>query len=125
MGTLCKNCPLKNIHKETGEDCTIVFVQRYKNSCVTYDLAEHEFEKELKKMSDDKKEKLDQLAKDMAEYQIEKEQKKSSTKKSAPRKASTRKPRSSKKEPKLVRTDDEGRGCKEDSVRVQEVCETA
>lgn len=119
MGTLCKNCPLKNIHKETREDCTIVFVQRYKNSCVTYDLAEHEFEKELKKMSDDKKEKLDQLAKDMAEYQIEKE-KKSSTKKSAPRK-----PRSTKKEPKLVRTDDEGRGCKEDSVRVQEVCETA
>ena len=120
MGTLCKNCPLKNIHKETGEDCTIVFVQRYKNSCVTYDLAEHEFEKELKKMSDDKKEKLDQLAKDMAEYQIEKEQKKS-----APRKASTRKPRSSKKEPKLVRTDDEGRDSKEDSIRVQEVCETA
>lgn len=124
MGTLCKNCPLKNIHKETGEDCTIVFVQRYKNSCVTYDLAEHEFEKELKKMSDDKKEKLDQLVKDMAEYQIEKE-KKSSTKKSAPRKASTRKPRSSKKEPKLVRTDDEGRDSKEDSIRVQEVCETA
>ena len=73
----------------------------------------------LKKMSDDKKEKLDQLAKDMAEYQIEKERKKS-----APRKASTRKPRSSKKEPKLVRTDDEGRDCQEDSIRVQEVCET-
>jgi len=96
MGTLCKNCPLKNIHKETGEDCTIVFVQRYKNSCVTYDLAEHQFEKELNNMSKEKKEKLDQLAKDMAEYQMEKE-KKTSSKKSSPKKSSTRESRSLKK----------------------------
>ena len=128
MGTLCKNCPLKNIHQETGEMCTIAFVKRFGNSCVNYDVAEHLFEKEFDKLSEEKKEQIDQLAKDMAEYQMEKE-KKSSTKKSAPKKASTRKPRSAKKkEPKLVQTDDngrEGKDSQEGSVRVQEVCETA
>ena len=123
MGTLCKNCPLKNIHQETGEMCTIAFVKRFGNSCVNYDVAEHLFEKEFNKLSEEKKEQIDQLAKDMAEYQMEKE------KKSAPKKASTRKPRSAKKkEPKLVQTDDngrEGKDSQEDSVRVQEVCETA
>ena len=123
MGTLCKNCPLKNIHQETGEMCTIAFVKRFGNSCVNYDVAEHLFEKEFDKLSEEKKEQIDQLAKDMAEYQMEKE------KKSAPKKASTRKPRSAKKkEPKLVQTDDngrEGKDSQEDSVRVQEVCETA
>jgi hypothetical protein len=123
MGTLCKNCPLKNIHQETGEMCTIAFVKRFGNSCVNYDVAEHLFEKEFNKLSEEKKGQIDQLAKDMAEYQMEKE------KKSAPKKASTRKPRSAKKkEPKLVQTDDngrEGKDSQEDSVRVQEVCETA
>ena len=98
----------------TDESCTIAFVRKYGNNCVTYDLAEHEFEKELEKMSNEKKEKLDQLAKDMAEYQMEKE-KKSSTKKSAPKKASTPKKNGNGK----------GRSGKKDSVRVQEVCETA
>jgi hypothetical protein len=113
MGTLCKNCPLKNIHKETGEDCTVVFVQRYKNSCVTYDLAEHQFKKELDKMSDKKKEELNQLAKDMAEYQmqleLEKNGKRSNNKKGS---TSTRNPKGS------------GKNSKKDSIRVQEVCET-
>jgi histidinol dehydrogenase len=114
MGTLCKNCPLKNIHQETGEVCTIAFVRKFGNSCVNLDVAEHLFEKEFNKLSEEKKEQIDQLAKDMAEYQMEKE-KKSSTKKSAPKKASTPKKNGNGK----------GRSGKKDSVRVQEVCETA
>lgn len=112
MGTLCKNCPLKNIHQETGEVCTIAFVRKFGNSCVNLDVAERLFEKEFNKMSNEKKEKLDQLAKDMTEYQFDKEK---STKKSV-----TKKPRSTKKN-----KDDKGRDSQENSVRVQEVCETA
>ena len=117
MGTLCKKCPLKNIHQETGEVCTIAFVRKFGNSCVNLDVAEHLFEKEFNKLSEEKKEQIDQLAKDMAEYQIEVEKKKSSTKKSTPKKTSTRTPRSTKKNGK-------GRDSQEDGVRVQEVCET-
>jgi hypothetical protein len=97
MGTLCENCPLKNIHNETGEDCTVAFVRHYGNSCVNYDIAEH--------VSNEKKEKLQQFEKDIADYQEKK--------KSAPKK------------PKTTKKNNNGnrRSRKKDSILVQEVCE--
>lgn len=98
MGTLCENCPLKNIHNETGEDCTVAFVRRYGNSCVNYDIAEH--------VSNEKKEKLQQFEKDIADYQEKK-------KKSAPKKSKVIK----------KKINENGRSSKKDSILVQEVCE--
>lgn len=49
MGTLCKNCPFKDIkavRKEIGESdaefksCTDLFVRKYHNSCVLYNINE-------------------------------------------------------------------------------------
>lgn len=54
MGTLCKNCPVRNIQKETGEPCTIAFATRYGNSCVNLDITEHMFKKELEEFSREK-----------------------------------------------------------------------
>lgn len=54
MGTLCKNCPVRNIQKETGEPCTIAFATRYGNSCVNLDITEHMFKKELEEFSKEK-----------------------------------------------------------------------
>lgn len=52
MGTICKNCPLKNIHKETGENCTIAFAMKYGNSCVNLDIADITPSTEVKKTSE-------------------------------------------------------------------------
>lgn len=38
MGTLCKNCPCKNTHKESGEACTVAFAKKYGNSCVNLNI---------------------------------------------------------------------------------------
>jgi hypothetical protein len=54
MGTLCRNCPVKNIQKATGEPCTIAFATRYGNSCVNLDITEHMFKKELEEFSKEK-----------------------------------------------------------------------
>jgi hypothetical protein len=49
MGTLCKNCPFKDIksmRKEIGESdaelnsCTDLFARKYHNSCVIYNIEE-------------------------------------------------------------------------------------
>ena len=61
MGTLCKNCPVRNSYKESGQPCTIAFATRYGNSCVNLDITEQLFNKELeelsKKKEDEKKKK--------------------------------------------------------------------
>lgn len=57
MGTLCRNCPVRNIQKETGEPCTIAFATRYGNSCVNLDITEHMFKKELEEFSKEKENK--------------------------------------------------------------------
>jgi hypothetical protein len=54
MGTLCRNCPVRNIQKATGEPCTIAFATRYGNSCVNLDITEHMFKKELEEFSKEK-----------------------------------------------------------------------
>ncbi len=54
MGTLCRNCPVRNIQKEAGEPCTIAFATRYGNSCVNLDITEHMFKKELEEFSKEK-----------------------------------------------------------------------
>lgn len=54
MGTLCRNCPVRNIQKETGEPCTIAFATKYGNSCVNLDITEHMFKKELEEFSKEK-----------------------------------------------------------------------
>jgi hypothetical protein len=54
MGTLCRNCPVRNIQKATGEPCTIAFATRYGNSCVNLDITEHMFNKELEEFSKEK-----------------------------------------------------------------------
>ena len=51
MGTLCKNCPVRNIQKETGEACTVAFATRYGNSCVNLDITQRLFKKELEEIS--------------------------------------------------------------------------
>ena len=51
MGTLCRNCPFKDIHQKTGEVCTTAFIQKYKNSCMILDIAEQTFMDDLKKYS--------------------------------------------------------------------------
>jgi len=80
MGTLCKNCPVRNIHQKTGESCTSAFAKRYGNSCVNLDIAQMLFEEELNKLSEEKK-----------------TPKNPSTKKSTPKKASVKKPKGEKK----------------------------
>ena len=55
MGTLCKNCPVRDIRKKTGEPCTIAFATRYGNSCVNLDITEQLFNKELEEFSKKKK----------------------------------------------------------------------
>ena len=57
MGTLCKNCPVRNSHKETGQPCTIAFAMRYGNSCVNLDITEQLFNKELEEFSKKKESK--------------------------------------------------------------------
>ena len=57
MGTLCKNCPVRNSHKESGQPCTVAFAMRYGNSCVNLDITEQLFNKELEEFSKQKKEK--------------------------------------------------------------------
>lgn len=44
--TLCKNCPFKNAKKEEGH-CTDLFIRKYHNSCVTYNIAEDDLYKDL------------------------------------------------------------------------------
>lgn len=56
MGTLCKNCPVRNSHKENGQPCTVAFAMRYGNSCVNLDITEQLFNKELEEFSKQKKE---------------------------------------------------------------------
>ena len=46
MGTLCKNCPFKGV-KRTEGSCTELFAKKFHNNCVTYDIAKHQFLKEL------------------------------------------------------------------------------
>jgi hypothetical protein len=57
MGTLCKNCPVRNAFKESGQPCTIAFATKYGNSCVNLDITEHLFNKELEEFSKEKKKK--------------------------------------------------------------------
>lgn len=57
MGTLCKNCPVRNSHKESGQPCTVAFAMRYGNSCVNLDITKQLFNKELEEFSKQKKEK--------------------------------------------------------------------
>jgi hypothetical protein len=57
MGTLCKNCPVRNSHKENGQPCTIAFAMRYGNSCVNLDVTEQLFNKELEELSKKKESK--------------------------------------------------------------------
>ena len=57
MGTLCKNCPVRDSHKETGQPCTIAFAMRYGNSCVNLDITEQLFNKELEELSKKKESK--------------------------------------------------------------------
>ena len=57
MGTLCKNCPVRNSHKESGQPCTVAFAMSYGNSCVNLDITEQLFNKELEEFSKQKKEK--------------------------------------------------------------------
>lgn len=57
MGTLCKNCPVRNSHKETGQPCTIAFAMRYGNSCVNLDVTEQLLNKELEELSKKKESK--------------------------------------------------------------------
>jgi hypothetical protein len=57
MGTLCKNCPFKNIHQKTSEVCTTAFVQKYKNSCVSLDITEQAFLADLEKYTKERKKK--------------------------------------------------------------------
>ena len=54
MGTLCKNCPVRNAFKESGQPCTIAFATKYGNSCVNLDITEHLFNKELEEFSKEK-----------------------------------------------------------------------
>lgn len=56
MGTLCKNCPVRNSHKENGQPCTVAFAMRYGNSCVNLDITEQLFNKELEELSKKKEE---------------------------------------------------------------------
>lgn len=42
MGTLCKNCPFKDV-KRTEGSCTELFAKKFHNSCVTYDISKHQF----------------------------------------------------------------------------------
>ena len=56
MGTLCKNCPVRDIRKKTGEPCTIAFAMRYGNSCVNLDVTEQLLNKELEELSKKKEE---------------------------------------------------------------------
>lgn len=98
MGTLCKNCPVRNIHKETGETCTIAFASRYGNSCVNLDITEHLFKKELEEFSKQKE----------------------AEKKTTTRKSTTAKKQTSKK---AVKKDGEGDSSKEHDTCVQEVSE--
>lgn len=88
MGTLCKNCPVKNSNRGEGETCMAAFSRMYGNSCVNLDVTELELEKNRKKFN-----------KEMEEFSNQKKEendkvtaKKASPKKSSsPRKASTRK----------------------------------
>jgi hypothetical protein len=57
MGTLCKNCPVRNSHKENGQPCTVAFAMRYGNSCVNLDITEQLSNKELKELSKKKESK--------------------------------------------------------------------
>jgi len=57
MGTLCKNCPVRNSHKENGQPCTVAFAMRYGNSCVNLDITEQLFNKELEELSKKKESK--------------------------------------------------------------------
>lgn len=54
MGTLCKNCPVKDSYKESGQPCTIAFATKYGNSCVNLDITELLFNKELEDFSKEK-----------------------------------------------------------------------
>lgn len=51
MGTLCKNCPVRNSHKENGQPCTVAFAMRYGNSCVNLDVTEQLLNKEPEELS--------------------------------------------------------------------------
>lgn len=57
MGTLCKNCPVRNSHKESGQPCTVAFAMRYGNSCVNLDITEQLFNNETEKNGNNKKKK--------------------------------------------------------------------
>lgn len=54
MGTLCKNCHVKDSYKESGQPCTIAFATKYGNSCVNLDITELLFNKELEDFSKEK-----------------------------------------------------------------------
>jgi hypothetical protein len=54
MGTLCKNCPFRGTKKEEGH-CTDLFIKRYHNSCVTYDIVKDDFMKKVEAFSKQKK----------------------------------------------------------------------
>ena len=62
MGTLCKNCPFKHTNKEEGH-CTDLFIKKFHNSCVTYDISKYQFLEELKEFEEQKKTEI----KDMTE----------------------------------------------------------
>ena len=48
MRKLCKDCPVRDIRKKTGESCTIAFATRYGNSCVNLDIAKQRKKETIK-----------------------------------------------------------------------------
>ena len=72
MGTLCKNCPFKNAKKEEGH-CTDLFIKKYHNSCVTYDIVKDDFMKKVEAFSKQKK-KENKAAEKPKEVVVEKPQ---------------------------------------------------
>jgi hypothetical protein len=100
MGTLCKNCPMRGIQEKTGEHCTVAFANKYGNSCVTLDITEQTFKKELEEFSKEKKK--------------EEKKKVNVTKSSTPRKQSSKKDKA---------TDGKRSSNKKNDTCVQEVSE--
>ena len=68
MGTLCKNCPFKHTNKEEGH-CTDLFIKKFHNSCVTFDIKEDLFFKDLDEFC--KKKKVEKQTAPISEKVIE------------------------------------------------------
>lgn len=69
-GTLCKNCPFKGV-KRTEVSCTELFAKKFHNSCVTYDIAKHQFLKELKEFEEQKKTEIREITEEKQKKFVE------------------------------------------------------